>query len=142
MPSREGKYALIVEDSNLYSELMELTLHELGFKTDTAHSLREALAKSDKNYDLIVLDLKLPDASKYQSLLAIRPAFKKSAIMVVSGYIDDSDAIKLLKLGADHCVKKPCDFEHISREVNKALRDNPLRSLLERISSHPEFENS
>ena len=84
---------------------------------------------------LITLDLGLPDASGYSALAELRPLFPDASIMVISGYIEELDAIKLLKMGADHCVQKPSCLEKIRRAVNNAIavKDVPgFVALLER----------
>lgn len=120
----------MVEDDPAYSTLLQSILEGMGFAVDAAWQLADVRWFIGREFELITLDLRLPDASGTKVLTTVRPLFPKAVIMVVSGSMDEAQAMHLLRLGADHCTLKPGNPEDFIRDVNRTLAmKNPAKVL-------------
>lgn len=120
----------MVEDDPFYSTLLQSILEGMGYAVDTVSLLADVRWFIGRPYDLITLDLRLPDADGTQALQAVRPAFPTAVIMVISGSMDEAKAVELLRLGADHCALKPGNPDDFIRDVERTLAmKNPAKVL-------------
>jgi DNA-binding response OmpR family regulator len=116
---------LIVDDSlTVRMSLME-ALTEAGFTVDTASTVgeaREALAR--EAYQLIILDVRLPDGDGVELLGEIRAGTDSSwaAIMLLSTEAEVRDRIRGLSTGADEYVGKPYDLNYVIQRAHDLLR--------------------
>lgn len=103
---------LLVEDDAATAQAIELMLKSEGFHAYTTDLGEEAvdLAKH-YDYDIILLDLNLPDMSGYEVLRVIRHTKVKTPVIIVSGMAGIEDKVRGLGHGADDYVTKPfhCD---------------------------------
>ncbi len=105
---------LYVEDNPLDSDLLfrELARHAPDYQVDvvpTLHEARACLAR-DAAYDLVLVDLRLPDGSGLDLLNEIREQALPMAIVVLTGSGDEEAAIAALKAGADDYLIKREDY--------------------------------
>jgi DNA-binding response OmpR family regulator len=114
---------LIVEDEISLSESISAFLESAGFTTETARSCFEA---EDKilgfTYDLIILDIMLPDGSGMDLLDIIKKEHSQTAVMIISARNALDDKIKGLDLGADDYITKPFHFSELNARINAILR--------------------
>lgn len=114
---------LIVEDDESTSRLLARCLRELAFAVDTAGNGREALEHVDKaDYDLILLDLALPDVDGASVLGSIRARQIHSPTLVVSGRSSVADKVRLLDSGADDYMVKPFAIDELVARVGALTR--------------------
>ena len=98
---------LIVEDESAIAELEKDYLELSGFDVEVANDGRTGLDKSlTEDYDLIILDLMLPEVDGFEICRQIRNE-KNTPIIMVSAKKDDIDKIRGLGLGADDYMTKP-----------------------------------
>lgn len=98
---------LIVEDENAIAELERDYLELSGFEVEVANDGQTGLEKSmSEDYDLIILDLMLPEVDGFEICRQVR-AEKNTPIIMVSAKKDDIDKIRGLGLGADDYMTKP-----------------------------------
>ena len=98
---------LIVEDENTIAELERDYLELSGFEVEVANDGQTGLDKSlSEDYDLIILDLMLPEVDGFEICRQVR-AKKNTPIIMVSAKKDDIDKIRGLGLGADDYMTKP-----------------------------------
>jgi len=98
---------LIVEDENTIAELERDYLELSGFEVEVANDGQTGLEKSlSEDYDLIILDLMLPEVDGFEICRQVR-AEKNTPIIMVSAKKDDIDKIRGLGLGADDYITKP-----------------------------------
>jgi len=117
---REFKPAvLLVEDDELTKKVEAYTFQELGCDVDTANSAETALVALTKPYDLIILDVGLPDQSGVRLAEDIRRGRTKqnysTPIVVVSSYTQDSDRERYLMAGVDDVLPKPMNPESVKK---------------------------
>jgi DNA-binding response OmpR family regulator len=113
---------LIVEDDTDLSEIAAIHLKNAGYATDAAYSIAEAARLLDeREFDLILLDIMLPDGESYRLCQSIRE--KSSCPIIFVSCIDDGDAIvSALRLGGDDYVTKPVDWKELLARIEANIR--------------------
>ena len=113
---------LIVEDESSFSEALAFLLGKEGFETDVAENGRTALELFKANsYDLVLLDLMIPEVSGIEVCRAIRTTSMVPIIMLTA---KDSEVDKVvgLELGADDYVTKPYSSRELVARIKAVLR--------------------
>ena len=99
---------LLIEDDKVMAQSIELMLRAEAFKVDVTDLGQEGIDFGHMyNYDLIVLDLELPDISGFEVLQSLRQAKIKTPVLVLSGNALIDAKVKALGLGADDYMTKP-----------------------------------
>lgn len=122
----EPLHTLIVEDDRGYSELIKEYLESQlePFAVAQAYSARQALERlSGAPFDLIILDLHLPDGQGLDVFDRVRLTAPSAAVLIVSGAPDEGDfALKAAERGAqDYLVKGDFDWKTFMRSVRYAV---------------------
>lgn len=116
---------LIVDDDPSIRRLLAMTLSFAGFLTETASTAKEGLKKgANEHFDLILLDLGLPDMSGVTFLERYRKD-EQTPIIVISAIHDESDKIAALNAGADDYVTKPFNANELIARIKANLRRVP-----------------
>ena len=104
----ETKFILIVDDDKTILESFKVLLETKKYEISTAENGREALEKVLNNfYNLVLLDIKLPDMEGTDLLLEFRQLRPGMKTIIVTGYSSRENAINSLNLGADGYLEKP-----------------------------------
>jgi DNA-binding response OmpR family regulator len=115
---------LIVEDEPRLASFLEKGLRSNGFVTTVAKDgTTGGLLARDDNFDLLVLDLGLPDKDGTEVLRELRAAGQRMPVIVLTARDDVSDKVAGLEGGADDYVTKPFRFEELLARVRARLRD-------------------
>jgi two-component system OmpR family response regulator len=116
---------LYVEDERDLSQLVSSQLKELGYEVDQAYSFSQALLlfQVKKGWDLVLLDLYLPDGDGLELLKFFRQteSLKRTPIIILSARSGDMNRIKGLELGADDYLEKPFSLVELSLRIKKVL---------------------
>lgn len=121
-----GKKILLVDDDNALRETLaeQLDLHE-EFLTHQAETACEALAKVKKShFDLILLDVGLPDMDGREACKLIRKTGNKAPIIMLTAQDSDSDQILGLESGANDYVSKPFRIGVLLARIRAQLRQH------------------
>jgi signal transduction histidine kinase/HPt (histidine-containing phosphotransfer) domain-containing protein len=103
----DDKNVLIIDDSDTIRAYLQNVLTQRGAIVDGAATGQEGLAICDRQiYDLILLDLFLPDTDGIEVLKAIRVTNDTSTIVMITGYGGIKSAIAAVQLGADGYIEK------------------------------------
>lgn len=114
---------LLVEDDNATARSIELALASDGIVCDTAELGREGLEIGKLyDYDLIILDLMLPDIDGYEVLLRLRSAKVKIPVLILSGLSGAEQKIKGLGFGADDYLTKPFNRGELIARIQAIVR--------------------
>jgi len=114
---------LIIEDDPRYLESTRLLLAPHIQMIDTAMTGAQALAcLAQRGYDLILLDLRLPDTSGHELMAHLREHYPASRIIVLSGDNQIDSAINCIRLGAYDYLRKPCEPEELVKTVRNAAK--------------------
>ena len=114
---------LIVEDQHRLARLLKQGLAERAYTVGCADSCRAARdALCNESYDLIILDLGLPDGDGLDLLREWRRNGFKEPVLILSARDSVQDRVKGLDLGADDYLPKPFSFEELLARVRSQLR--------------------
>ncbi len=116
---------LLVEDNEADAELTAdlLAPHVATERIVHAATLRDAIAcRTVRVFDVVLLDLRLPDATGLACVQAIRLSAPEAAIVVLTGINDDELAVRCIRAGAqDHLSKRELTTESLRRSIGYAL---------------------
>jgi len=114
---------LLVEDNHELANAISSRLQIDGHVIDHADKILDAIAFSDTfEYDLVLLDIMLPDGDGRTFLKHHRDAQKDTPIIVLTARSQVSDRISMLDLGADDYVTKPFDHAELEARCRAVLR--------------------
>jgi two-component system, OmpR family, copper resistance phosphate regulon response regulator CusR len=114
---------LIVEDEPRLVSFLEKGLRGNGFTTSLAKNGATALAvASDADFDLMILDLGLPDLDGLDVLRSLRKRGDRLPVVILTARDEVSDKVDGFDLGADDYVTKPFRFEELLARVRARLR--------------------
>lgn len=116
----------MVEDQKKMSAFVKKGLMEAGYSVDTAESGSGAEAMAaDNDYDLIVLDVMLPDQNGFDTARNLRRDGYSSPILMLTALGGTKDKVAGLDSGADDYLTKPFAFEELLARVRALLRRGP-----------------
>jgi FixJ family two-component response regulator len=105
---REEHHVLVVDDETVVCNSVRKILSGKGFRVDQALDPEEALRKIDlEQYDLVILDFKLPRMTGLQLLHRIKAVYPDLAVIMITGYASIPGAIEATKEGAFEYLAKP-----------------------------------
>ncbi len=121
MDTGKSGTVLVIEDEKKISDIVELYLRREGFATRVAGTGEEAMRYLREPFDLIILDLMLPDISGEELCGTIRET-SEAPIIMLTAKSGEEDRIKGLGLGADDYVVKPFSPRELVARVKAQLR--------------------
>jgi two-component system, cell cycle response regulator len=140
MADGENRRVLVLDDESKVVELLTQHLSNEGYDCSGTTSPREALdIISHESVALLVSDVKMPEMDGIQVLREARAIDPDLAFVIVTAYMDVSDAILAIRAGANDYVLKPFNFGEISVAASKALEKRRL--LIENRAYQEALEN-
>lgn len=128
------KRILIVEDEDRISSFLQKGLRSNGYSTSVAHTGEEALTVARTGeFDLMVLDLGLPDIDGFEVLQRLRSRDRTIPVIVLTARDAVPDRVSGLEGGADDYVTKPFSFEELLARIRARLRTDrsPEKTVLQ-----------
>ncbi len=114
---------LVVEKDETLNDLITKSLHEAGYKTDEAFTIKDAKYFLDiRHYNLIIVDSNFGMSEVFKFIDYAKDTYPLIKIIVISDDPSVENEIKTLKMGADDYIKKPVHFDLLITRVNVALR--------------------
>ncbi len=109
---------LVVDDDESLQNLFKLFLRKIGFSRVVVGTVKEALAALEKQkFDLVFLDLKLPDGPADDVYDAIKEDQPGCPIIIITGYPDSAMLDRILGKGPITVLKKPLKVEQLKETV-------------------------
>lgn len=112
---------LVVEDESKIAAIVKAYLEKEGFRVTVASTGQKAISALKDGFDLIILDLMLPDMDGEDICRTIR-ADSDVPIIMLTAKVEEEDRIKGLGIGADDYVVKPFSPRELVARVNALLR--------------------
>ncbi len=108
---------LVVEDDELAAEIMESYFVDCGFQVSTVFTATDGYAHIKNNsYDVMVLDINLPDFNGFELLKNVRK-YTSVPIIITSAYSDTKIKVSAFKFGANDYMVKPLDLEELEARI-------------------------
>jgi CheY-like chemotaxis protein len=116
---------LIVDDDEFLTETFKVILETVGYHVEIAASGMQAIHKTrDKDYDLIILDIKLPDINGDEVARIMKKQGKKTKIVMITGYEKLAEGLKEEPVEAKEILMKPVSPNNLLTVTKKVLQDN------------------
>ena len=139
MPQSEVKSILIVEDEEEFSNLLYEFLEE-KYKVERTPTIQTAKQEIEKNnYDIILLDIGLPDGSGEEIIELIsfkidNQNYKQPTIIVLSAFVNKEIITKVIKSGADTFLSKPISFSNLESKIENLSNKKQSTEKINRLS--------
>jgi PAS domain S-box-containing protein len=124
-----GKKFLIAEDNEVNQKVIRHVLQKAGGIVDMAKNGLEAVAllKKNNDYNLIIMDLQMPEMDGYAATEYIRNVMKLSIpIIAMTASALKGEKLKCLEIGMNDYLSKPFDFSYIYKRISLLLGDTPV----------------
>ena len=120
---------LVIDDEADIRESLETLLSLEGYSVELAQSANEGLRKVESgNYDLILLDLMMPDRSGMEVLREVRQRDRETPIFMLTAYGSVERAVEALKLGANDFIPKVGENDKLLIEIDREIARKRLES--------------
>jgi DNA-binding NtrC family response regulator len=124
----ESQILLVDDDDNLRMIVAD-RLTVIGHRVDEVTCLAEAVERLEREtYQLVLLDVYLPDQEGLEGLRKIRERFSSLPIILMTAHGTIDLAVEAMKEGAYDFVAKPLDFKHLAVMVERAIENSQLRT--------------
>ncbi|WP_174614018.1 response regulator transcription factor [Virgibacillus ihumii] len=118
-----GKRILIVDDEKSIVTLLKFNVEQAGFETDVANDGQQAVELVERNnYDLVILDLMLPEMDGMDVCRHLRNNQIDVPILMLTAKDDEFDKVLGLELGADDYLTKPFSPKEVIARIKAILR--------------------
>ncbi len=112
---------LVIDDEDVICEACELVLSEKGHAVATRNDGKAGLsAIRQGTYDILLLDMKLPDIDGMEILKIVQKEKPGLCIIVMTGYSSISNAVQAIKQGADDYLAKPFTEDELIQAIEKS----------------------
>lgn len=125
---------LVVDDDVTIRLTVAEVLERQGYEVEQAKSGATALSLVSKHrFDLLLIDLRLPDANGIDVMKRIREVDDYALIVVMTAYPEVRTAVTALQAGAYDYLNKPFDMDDLKGLVQRALETQQSRTEVERL---------
>jgi DNA-binding NtrC family response regulator len=127
LPNSSKGRVLVVDDEADIRESLETLLDLEGYRVELAQNGTEGLRKIETgSYDIILLDLMMPDRSGMEVLREVRERDTDTPIFMITAYGSVEVAVNALKAGANDYFSKPWDNEKLLIEIDRMIAQSRL----------------
>ena len=121
-PTQAQGCVLIIDDEAEIRESLQTLLEFEGYDVETAANGAQGIAKlGDRPFDLVLLDLALPDRNGLELLPEIRTLDPQIAVIMITAYGTVEDAVRAMQSGAANFLQKPWDNEKLLADVRAVV---------------------
>lgn len=118
---------LIVDDEQEFVISLIKRLNKRGLLCEGVYTGGEALTViQDNNFDVVLLDMKLPDINGNEVLRSIKQIKPETQVIILTGHISAQDGIDGLDGGACNYLMKPVEFESLFESLKQAKENQPV----------------
>ena len=112
---------LLIDDEPDFLEAMAVRMSVRGLEVKTTTSIVDGLSMTEKeSFDVIVMDLMMPEMKGLEALKALKDQETDSQIILLTGYATQEMQAEALKLGAVDFIEKPADLDRMMGIIRKA----------------------
>jgi len=115
---------LVIDDEQVICDACQLVLSEEGHTVTLTNTGKDGLAAIRQGtYDVVLLDMKLPDMDGMEILKAVQKEKRRLCIIVMTGYSSISNAVQAIKKGASDYLAKPFTDDELLETIGKACEN-------------------
>ncbi|MCL4476601.1 MAG: sigma-54 dependent transcriptional regulator [Nitrospirae bacterium] len=129
------KEVLIIDDDESITWVVKKALEPQGYKVTSRPKLSPGLRAVKGGFQLVLLDIVLPDGSGLEGLKEIRSSYPDAVVIMVTAHGKMESTVEAMKEGAYDYIEKPFDIEELKITVEKAFRDMAVREELNSLRS-------
>jgi two-component system NtrC family response regulator len=116
-------HVIIIDDDTIMCEMLSNMVRRTGHEASSANTLKEGMkAISSNNYDIVFLDIRMPDGSGLDVLPRIREIPSPPEVIIMTGYGDPDGAELAIKNGAWDYIEKPSSIKEMMLPFLRALQ--------------------
>ncbi len=113
---------LVVDDQHGVRVLLQLAFQEEGYQVATAVNGRDALRQVERwRPDVVVMDVRMPIMGGLEALPRIKSLAPRTAVIIMSAYVESDALPEVWRLGADDFIFKPFDLDELKTRVRRVL---------------------
>jgi two-component system, NtrC family, response regulator AtoC len=128
-------HVLVVDDEHSIRHFVKCALADAGYHVTMAASGEEALAKFKEGPDLVVLDMKLPDADGLDLLAQMKQESPDTPVILITAVADVKKAVEAMRRGAFYFLRKPLALDELEGLVREGLEKRRLKLEVEVLRS-------
>jgi len=118
---------LVIEDDPVMAGIIRLTLESENYFCDIYDLGRDGVKAAKKgNYDIVILDLMLPDIDGYEVLSRLRASMVHAPVLILSGFAEVQDEIKAERGGVNDFLPKPFNRQHLVERVRMLVSNSEI----------------
>lgn len=121
---------LLIEDDIDITNNLKLLLKENNYEFDNAYNITEGINKLSNNYDLIILDVSLPDGNGF-SFYKNHLLEKNIPVVFLTAKDDEDDIVNGLELGAEDYIAKPFSSKELLARIKRILLKKEKNKIIE-----------
>ena len=126
--SNQGGSILVVDDEAAIRENLDLLLSDANYRVTLADSGTEGLRRVESElFDLILLDVMMPDRNGLEVLKEIHQISPETAIIMITAFGTIENAVSAIKAGASDYVTKPWDNEKLLLDIKNGIQQRRLQ---------------
>ena len=126
---------LVIDDEENIRGSLKSALERREHSVVTAADIKEARTMLNVSYDLVFLDIMLPDGNGLELLKEILTLNSEQMVVMISGHADINMAIEAIKSGAYDFIEKPLSLDKILITIDNAVKTDQLHTEVEKLSS-------
>jgi two-component system NtrC family response regulator len=116
-------HVLIIDDDEMICDMLSTMVRQMGHEVRCANTLQDGLqASSSEEYDVVFLDVRMPDGSGLDILPRIRGAPSAPEVIIITGFGDPDGAELAIKNGAWDYIEKPSSIKAMTLPLVRALQ--------------------
>ncbi|HXX54388.1 MAG TPA: sigma-54 dependent transcriptional regulator [Thermodesulfovibrionales bacterium] len=129
------KEILIIDDDEAITWVVKKALEPLGYSVVARPRLSSGLKAVRGGFQLVLLDIVLPDGNGLEALKEIRSSFPDAMVIMITAHGKMESTVEAMREGAYDYIEKPFDVEELKMNVEKAFRDMAVREELSNLRS-------
>ena len=140
----ENKHTiLIADDDEVMCQTLSDVLKKMSYDVSSIQTGNDALSLlQDNGFDLILLDIRLPDINGLDILKKIKEIDSDPFVIVMTAYADVQTAVTAMKAGAYDYINKPFEIDELKLTIKKALETKELKGEILRLRSKQKEDNT
>ena len=120
---------LLIEDNKDINKGLAYSLSANGYEVCVCETCKSALAKSGEDFEVILIDISLPDGNGFELFKEIR-RYNNAPVIFLTALDDEDNIVKGFDLGADDYITKPFSTRELLARIKRLTRNNETNNII------------